>query len=199
MEEQTNNEEIVVGSQIANEKKGKGKTVAIVLAVVVLVGAIAFGYYYLYSTLQDTRDELATTQNQLDEANQQIASLEDRAKELRDKKRKKDLSLFTGAFRDYRATNGQYLTTEGAMALKVYESELSKYVDDFTEPTTDKLYGFEAIAPVHTPSPLELGVIQYQWYGKCSTVDQDFIDTSDANDAAIRTVLESGETYCLDI
>ncbi len=66
------------------------------------------------------------------------------------------------------------------------------------DPTTGERYGYEAIAAVHTPSPLELGVIQYQWLGRCAA-DGDFEDTTSAAFAAIRTVLESGETYCIDL
>jgi len=180
-------------------KSGKGKLIAVLVVILFLLGGASYAYYAQYQTLQETKRELESTRNELNEANSTILSLEESAKELRDKKRKKDLDLFTYAFRNYKISNGSYPTTEGSQSQDIYNNELSKFVDDFTEPTTDNLYGFEAIAQVQTPSPLELGVIQYQWLGKCNPTNQDFVDTTSENDAAIRTVLESGVTYCLDI
>ncbi|MCA9332415.1 hypothetical protein KDA00_00920 [Candidatus Saccharibacteria bacterium] len=179
--------------------RGKGKLIGIFLAILVLFGAVFYAYYNQYKTLEDTKKVLESTSNELEKSTAKVLTLEDNAKVLRDKKRKKDLDLFTYAFRSYKADNGTYPTTEGSQSQRIYNDELSKFVSDFTEPTTNNLYGFEAIAQVHTPSPLELGVIQYQLLGKCNPDNQDFIDTTSENDAAIRTVLESGETYCLDI
>lgn len=174
-------------SQTQKPKKKIGSLILIILLFLTLVG----GCTYLYTQLASSKKAHKATQAQLE-------ATEAKLKPARDLQRKKDLLLLKFVIQDYKRSTGKFFTTEGRQSKQIFETNLAPKIPDFKDPTSDKHYGYEAIAPVHTPSPLQLGVIQYQWLGKC-VANGDFTDTTSENFAAIRTVLESGETYCLDL
>ncbi len=180
-------------SQTQKPKKKVG-----LLLIILLFLALTGGCTYLYMQLASSKKAHKATQAQLETTGAKLKENEAKLKPVRDLRRKKDLSLLKFVIQDYKRSTGKFYTTEGTQSRQIFESSLVPKIPDFKDPTSDKQYGYEAIAAVHTPSPLQLGVIQYQWLGKCAA-DGDFTDTTSEDFAAIRTVLESGETYCLDL
>ena len=57
-------------------------------------------------------------------------------------------------------------------------------------------YKIVPVAKVQTPPGITLGMIQYQWPGKCS--GSEFGDSASERQAAARILLETGDIYCLD-
>lgn len=177
--------------------KQKSPKKNLLLALVIIAASLGFNGYS-YAEVRSATNELNTAKTQLEEVKKDNQALETKLKTARDTQRKKDLALLANVINDYKDAHGSYYTTEGTQSRVIYETELSPLIEEFIDPSSGKRYGYEAIAAVHTPSPLQLGVIQYQWLGKCAA-DGDFEDTTSESFAAIRTVLESGVTHCVNL
>ena len=185
----------IVTSQPVQKPKGKGAVIALTLLVLLLLGVAA----YLFMALQTSKDNEKTAKSQTVAKQKELDAVNAKLKTARDTQRKKDIALLANVINAYKAKNGgKFYTTEGTQSRKIFEDELAPQIKDFIDPTSGTVYGYEAIAQVHTPSPLKLGVIQYQWLGRCKA-DGDFEDTTSEAFAAIRTVLESGVTHCVDL
>lgn len=147
------------------------------------------------STAQQRVDEIST---KLEVAEQKIAELDNPERKENDQVRKTHLVTFVATLSEYAQNHqGQYPSTEPTM----FKSEfLDLYKDEFADlvdPDTDKAYTVTPVANVQTPPGLVLGDIQYQWPGKCT--GSEFSDDANQRQAAARILLESGETYCLDV
>jgi len=165
----------------------------IIVVLVLLVVSGSFSY-----ALKNSHDELTTAKTQTISLQSQIAALKSQLIPLRDARRKQDLAAFADVIRSYNASVKGHLTTEGSTAQKIYQTQLSKAIPNFNDPTTKDQYTFEAVAPVQTPSKPKIGLIQYQWPAKCG-VDGSLVDTSDQTLTAIETLLENGTLYCLSV
>jgi hypothetical protein len=175
-----------------NRQKSQKPLIIILICLIVLI--CAGSYLYIQSLRNDLKSATAK-QAQLEQKNEDLTT---KLKIAQDAQRTKDLALFANAINDYNKANGGHLTTEGTISKQIYDAQLSKTIKEFVDPDTGKAYGYVAVAQVQSPPPVKVGVIQYQWAGKCGA-NGDFVDTSDVNLSAVRTLLESGSTYCLNI
>lgn len=175
-----------------NGQKSQKPLIIVLACLLVLI--ITGSCIYIQSLRNDLKAAEAK-QAQLEQKNQALTT---KLKIAQDAQRKKDLALFANVISDYNKAHGGHLTTEGTISKQIYDAQLSKAVKGFVDPATGMVYGYVAVAQVQSPPPLEVGVIQYQWAGKCGA-DGEFVDTPDVNLSAVRTLLENGSAYCLNI
>ena len=173
--------------------KRKAWSPFIIMVLVLIVVSGMFSY-----ALKNSHDQLITANKRTISLQNQISFLKAQLIPFRDAQRKQDTATFAGVIRNYNASVKGHLTTEGSTAQQLFQTQLSKAIPNFNDPTTQGQYKFEAVAPVQTPSKPEIGLIQYQWPAKCST-DGSLVDTSDQTLTAIETLLENGTLYCLRV
>lgn len=189
--------------KVSKSPKRRGTAVLVVLMVLVLIGASA-GAFFAMSEL-DKKDaeivllqtELEVTKKQLAETQSKLDQIEAPVAKANDAKRKADLAKFVAAVKAYKATGVSFPSTEPSMFADEFGTENLPKIDDFIDPNTKETYEIITVATVQTPPGLTLGTIQYQWPGTCA--GSEFKDTEDESKAAARVLLESGETYCLNI
>ena len=165
--------------------------IIMVLVLIAVSGTLSYA-------LKNSHDQLVTTTERTMSLQNQLSALKAQLIPFRDAQRKQDIATFAGVIRNYNASVKGHLTTEGSTAQQLYQTQLSKAIPNFTDPTIQDQYKFEAVAPVQTPSKPKIGLIQYQWPAKCST-DGSLLDTSDQTFTAIETLLENGTLYCLRV
>ncbi len=166
--------------------------IIVILAVVFLAGDA-----YLYSQWQHTKNELQATQAQLTTQTQRVRQLNAKLMEARDALRKKDVAQLARTIKAYNQSLNGHLTTEGSLSKQVYDTQLSRTITNFSDPLSGQTYGYVAIAPVQTPPPLKVGVMQYQWPGKCGA--SSIVDSADQSQSVVATLLEDGSMYCLTV
>ena len=177
------------------EPKPRKKTAVIVLTLLLVLAIAAAGF--LYMSWQTSKDELKSSQAQLSAKTLELQKTTEQLMVLRDDVRKTDAASLVGAIRAYNVKNKAHLTTEGSMSKNIYETELSKSIEDFKDPKTGNTYSYVAVAKVQSPPPLAVGTMQYQWAGKCGVKTLE--DTNDDTQSAVATLLENGSMYCLQI
>ncbi len=178
--------------------------VGLLVTVLVIAGIVAAGWY-VKSEL-DSKDneigslnnDLQATESDLDSANQRVEELDSPERKARDVQRQNDLARLSAELTNYSANNnGQFPST----LLESFNSDfgLDFFAEnpEFNDPNTGNQYTITTVANVQTPPGLVLGDIQYQWPGKCA--GSEFDDDASTRQAAIRILLESGETVCQDV
>ena len=177
----------------------------LLLLVLILGGVVAGGTYYHTKTvgskdkqLKAVQAEKALAESELQKAKNRIADLDSPVLKANDLKRKADLALFANAVKQYKADKSSFPSTlPDAFKKDFADPYIIRKLTNFIDPNTKKDYQFTPVAPVQTPPGLVLGDIQYQWPGDCA--GSEFNDTKDETKAAARILLETGETYCLNI
>jgi len=176
----------------------------IILSIVFAAAFLGGGYYAKTQLDQKTQElqnkdlELQKVQGELEQTKLKLADLDSPAKKANDAKRISDLAALVVALNTYKTNTGTYPSTEPSMFKDEFvDLYITNKIDDFTDPNTKTAYEIVPVATVQTPPGLTLGAMQYQWPGSCE--GSEFKDEDNENNAAVRVLLESGDTYCVEV
>lgn len=184
-----------------NSKAVNFLSILIVLILIILGGGAFVAKKSLDSKdnqLRTVRAEKELVNSKLSKAQAKIDQLDSPIRKANDEKRKTDLAYFTAEIRQYKKDNRTYPSTEPTTFKKQFvDVYITPKLPNFIDPNTKQNYSLIPVAQVQTPPGITLGSMQYQWAGECA--GSEFKDVTDDSKAAARVLLETGETYCLNV
>jgi len=173
-----------------NQTNETGSTI-IILAIVLMGAIVGVVGWQVYRHHQADRKAQAA-QQQLDAAAKKLQEAE-MAK--RDNQRKADMAIFMSAVQQFGTDhNGNYPSTDGKDTF--FDEYVTKKNADFKDPKEHDFYLYVPVAKVQSPPPLKVGSFQYQWMGRCEYGK--IVDSTSIREVAVATLLENGDSYCLD-
>ncbi len=192
---------IVSHPQTSHGHGSAGKNILLII-VFLLFGlsiAIAVISFNEVQKKNETINSLKATNTELSARIEALSNNDVKAKQqTNDQLRKSDLAKFAATVKEYKTQKNKWPSTEPTFFKKDFSDLYIKgKLTNFKDPNTGKDYEFTPVAPVQTPPGLTLGNIQFQWPAECA--GSEFADLTDESKAATRILLESGETYCINI